>query len=853
MTTKDEGGWTGLDTWIMSSDNIICTNQEITVKDKLKCCAYGETTVGAGRAEWDLRIDFESFGGICIGLWCHNLKNKNNLQELPLDEHFAYEPNGYGYTNKTGTLTHDGERKRYGLRYKHGDILTMRLDLMSRELSYKINGKDQGIAYDNLPKGAYRLSIKLQFAEQKVSILRFWTSLGKGKTIPDIPSQKKSNNNNNNESKVADETPKVKPKPKPKPKPAPKANIEQPKPKPKPKPKAKPEEPLPEINYDDYDAAIAEVQAYINDQDNNKTNNDDNNNSNDNNNDTIDDDEATELKALENTKPQNKKGKTASLEDVQHEIFKKQIHELESSNSDNDDDNNNNDNNKKKDKKGNNDISVDIIGGRGRSKSRHIGGSDIVANTKPPEVVIVESKNNDNEMSDFFNKSGSNIKTESDIVTCIRNVNNNSMQSAFGVQIINNGKIEWKIKILKGNSIRIGVCGVTDIGDEIFTNNKYGYGYGDDGNLYFCGNQIDYGDGYKQNDIVSVLLDMDKKTLRFMVNEQDLGEAIENIKVEPDKDVNGYSLAVSLKHRPHQIKLISTKYTSTQRMSPRPNNINNITNNNNKFKFSDKNNNNNNNTNNIKTNNNSEIKDDIKEIESKEEKVSDTISSTKTKKNANKKKKGKDKPKKSGKKTKNDNTKTKKKKDATLKASKSKNDVSINWLKRAKVSDKWNTCGSKMTIDKKTLLANNSLKNGNTAIGTLTFQKNVKIKWEILINQGDGISIGIIALVGDINSAKNRKILNSFFGNNVSGYAYIGKDGGIMRSGRYKKYGEKFKKGDIIGVRLNCKKNTLSFTINGNDQGIAYKNLPTAQYRLAVSLPSKWHKCTLKSISVWDC
>jgi len=158
-----------------------------------------------------------------------------------------------------------------------------------------------------------------------------------------------------------------------------------------------------------------------------------------------------------------------------------------------------------------------------------------------------------------------------------------------------------------------------------------------------------------------------------------------------------------------------------------------------------------------------------------------------------------------------------------------------------------------MTIDKKTLLANNSLKNGNTAIGTLTFQKNVKIKWEILINQGDGISIGIIALVGDINSAKNRKILNSFFGNNVSGYAYIGKDGGIMRSGRYKKYGEKFKKGDIIGVRLNCKKNTLSFTINGNDQGIAYKNLPTAQYRLAVSLPSKWHKCTLKSISVWDC
>lgn len=196
-----EEGWTGLDRWITSSDNSAISEQTVRLTDKGKCSAFGEAVVGSGRAEWDLTIEFESFGGISIGIYRQDLRDRDNINALPTEETFTYTPNGYGYANKTGAFTFNKERKKYGQRYRHGDKITIRLDLQSRTLTFLINDESQGLAYDGLPKGAYRLAACMQFREQKVSITRFWTSLGRDASIPKVESTKTFTNNKDKKGK----------------------------------------------------------------------------------------------------------------------------------------------------------------------------------------------------------------------------------------------------------------------------------------------------------------------------------------------------------------------------------------------------------------------------------------------------------------------------------------------------------------------------------------------------------------------------------------------------------------------------------------------------------------------------
>merc|ERR1712130_389077 len=63
---------------------------------------------------------------------------------------------------------------------------------------------------------------------------------------------------------------------------------------------------------------------------------------------------------------------------------------------------------------------------------------------------------------------------------------------------------------------------------------------------------------------------MDEKTLKFSVNGVNHGLAFEDIKCDDKHGINGYRLAVSLKHRPHKLTLEDTKLYNAQRLSPRP-------------------------------------------------------------------------------------------------------------------------------------------------------------------------------------------------------------------------------------------------------------------------------------------
>lgn len=85
-------GWTGLDRWITSGDNSAISEQVVRLTNKSKCSAFGEEVVASGRAEWDLTIEMESFGGISIGIFRQDLKHRDNINALPTDEFFTYTP-----------------------------------------------------------------------------------------------------------------------------------------------------------------------------------------------------------------------------------------------------------------------------------------------------------------------------------------------------------------------------------------------------------------------------------------------------------------------------------------------------------------------------------------------------------------------------------------------------------------------------------------------------------------------------------------------------------------------------------------------------------------------------------------
>ena len=117
----------------------------------------------------------------------------------------------------------------------------------------------------------------------------------------------------------------------------------------------------------------------------------------------------------------------------------------------------------------------------------------------------------------------------------------------------------WTFKILhkKGDDIIIGISNGS--------NNNQPFHFRDRGkqtfNYGYCGNfkvvntafKI-YGDDFKENDILKMILDLKKKTLSFMINDKDQGIAFENIKYSPDIY---YKMAVSFEGLTDEIQLIN--------------------------------------------------------------------------------------------------------------------------------------------------------------------------------------------------------------------------------------------------------------------------------------------------------
>ena len=71
--------------------------------------------------------------------------------------------NGYIFCNHTAQV--------YGERYVDGDTIEMCVDLKNYQLSYTLNDKDLGIAYNNLYKSRYKLAVALYYQYNCVTVM----------------------------------------------------------------------------------------------------------------------------------------------------------------------------------------------------------------------------------------------------------------------------------------------------------------------------------------------------------------------------------------------------------------------------------------------------------------------------------------------------------------------------------------------------------------------------------------------------------------------------------------------------------------------------------------------------------
>ena len=123
---------------------------------------FGSITVGKGDIQsWKIRVielsDISQehafihkefvFLGIC------EVSAAIKLKDDPEDKPFTYYGCGYASVHNLVVSGPENKSKEYGIEWKDGDIIEMILDMTHSEygvLSYKVNGEDQGIAWDDI-------------------------------------------------------------------------------------------------------------------------------------------------------------------------------------------------------------------------------------------------------------------------------------------------------------------------------------------------------------------------------------------------------------------------------------------------------------------------------------------------------------------------------------------------------------------------------------------------------------------------------------------------------------------------------------------------------------------------------
>ncbi|CEG36120.1 hect e3 ubiquitin [Plasmopara halstedii] len=128
------------------------------------------------------------------------------------------------------------------------------------------------------------------------------------------------------------------------------------------------------------------------------------------------------------------------------------------------------------------------------------------------------------------------------------------------------------------------------------------------------------------------------------------------------------------------------------------------------------------------------------------------------------------------------------------------------------------SCSSLLTIaedDQSAIYHGNEV--WNTACSTIGFSTGIH-SWLVSIDKSNSpyLFVGVAA---------RQSNMDSYLGADDQSWGFIGDKALYYQRNRLRAYGESFKEGDCIGVRLDCEKGELSFSKNGEDLGLAFENV----------------------------
>ena len=137
--------------------------------------SYCAKIIESGIFKWKFKIEHR-YGPIIVGIW----KDKDDSSSPPLNTLFTkknFGCGGYGFCSWTGAFLIEEDSKggimgkTYGVILNKGAIIEMILDLEQLTLSYIIDGKDYGKAFD-VEKCKYRAAVCMYNKENAITLLQ---------------------------------------------------------------------------------------------------------------------------------------------------------------------------------------------------------------------------------------------------------------------------------------------------------------------------------------------------------------------------------------------------------------------------------------------------------------------------------------------------------------------------------------------------------------------------------------------------------------------------------------------------------------------------------------------------------
>ncbi|KAJ3426036.1 spry domain containing socs box protein [Anaeramoeba flamelloides] len=373
----------------------------------------------------------------------------------------------------------------------------------------------------------------------------------------------------------------------------------------------------------------------------------------------------------------------------------------------------------------------------------------------------------------------------------IKNLEKDIFKSIKGNTVLKQGKHIFKIQIdsihSNGfNSSMIGVVTPETTGVGYMNENGWSF-YCFNGTKWNAGKNQEYGTKGKQNDIVTMTVDMDKHTLSYKLNENDFGIAFENLP-------NELKLCLDLFYTNEQLTLIDYQ-TENIKIIEKEKQTKNESHENKTIEI--------------------ENKIENKQIEKEKTKIENK---TKTETNEKQIEKG-------------------------------EIEIKSTEIKKIKQNDPNTNEKTLDKLDVQSKFGTLQLTNDNKTIKSLQQDKFKSIKGNKILKKGKHIyKIQIDSIHSNgFNSTMIGVVAPEITGigyMNKQGWSFYCFNGHKWNENKHQVYGTKVKKNDIITMTVDMDKHTLSYKLNEKDFGIAFENLPN-ELKLCLDLFYKNEQLTL--------